>query len=319
MRILPLLACFIASTQALAQPAARQPAAAPTSSTAPAADTSKLATLAGSLKFRSIGPALTSGRIADVAVDPTNKKIWYVASAAGGVWKSINAGISFTPVFDGEGSFSIGAITIDPKNPNVIWVGTGENNAQRVVAYGDGIYKSIDGGRSLDERRDSRKSEHIGRILIDPRNSDVVYVAAQGPLWSKGGDRGLYKTTDGGKTWTRVLGVDDWTGVNDVQLDPRNPDVLIATTWQRQRRTCCFRRRRARLRRVAIDRRRKDMDEVAIRFPEGDLGRIGLAMSPANPSVVYAIAEAAEGKGGFFRSTRRRRELGQDERLPVRQ
>jgi hypothetical protein len=150
MRILSLLACAVAaSAQALAQAPARQPAAASTTSTpAPANDTSKLATLVGSLKFRSIGPALTSGRIADVAVDPTNRKIWYVASAAGGVWKSVNAGLSFTPVFDGEGSYSIGAITIDPKNPNVIWVGSGENNAQRVVAYGDGVYKSIDGGRS---------------------------------------------------------------------------------------------------------------------------------------------------------------------------
>ena len=271
-------------------------------STAPAADTTKLASLAGSLRFRSIGPALTSGRISDVAVDPTNKKVWYVATAAGGVWKSVNAGLTFTPIFDGEGSFSTGAITIDPKNPNVIWVGSGENNAQRVVAYGDGVYKSIDGGRSW-KNVGLKESEHIGRILIDPRNSDVVYVASQGPLWSKGGERGLYKTTDGGTTWNRVLHVDDWTGVNDVQQDPRNPDVLIATTWQRQRRTCCF---------VAGGpgsgvHRSTDGGKTWVKsqagFPSGDLGRIGLAISPADPNVVYAIAEAAQGRGGFFRSS----------------
>src|SRR5688500_9512518 len=193
MRILPFFVCVASSTLASAQQTAR-PAATTTST---AADTTKLATLAGSLRFRSIGPALTSGRIADVAVDPTNKKVWYVATAAGGVWKSVNNGLSFTPIFDGEGSFSIGAITIDPKNPNVIWVGSGENNAQRVVAYGDGVYKSIDGGRSW-KNVGLKESEHIGRILIDPRNSDVVYVASQGQVWSKGGERGLYKTTDGG-------------------------------------------------------------------------------------------------------------------------
>src|SRR5215213_53612 len=176
---------------------------------APAADSSKAdATALAGLKLRSIGPALTSGRISDVAVDPTNKKIWYVATAAGGVWKSTNAGVSFAPIFDGQGSFSTGAIAIDPKNPSVIWVGTGENNAQRVVAYGDGIYKSIDGGRSW-KNMGLKQSEHIGRIVIDPRNSDVVYVAAQGPLWKKGGERGLYKTTDGGKTWAKILGGDN--------------------------------------------------------------------------------------------------------------
>lgn len=298
MRFLPILVFVaLAADQATAQVTPR-----PTAPAVPAADTTKLSSLIGSLRFRSIGPALTSGRISDVAVDPTNKKVWYVATAAGGVWKSVNAGLSFTPVFDGEGSFATGAITIDPKNPNVIWVGSGENNAQRVVAYGDGIYKSIDGGRSW-RNMGLKESEHIGRILVDPRNSDVVYVASQGPLWSRGGERGLYKTTDGGVTWARVLHVDDWTGVNDVQLDPRNPDVLIATTWQRQRRTCCF---------VAGGpgsgvHRSTDGGKSWVKsqtgFPAGDLGRIGLTISPVNPDVVYAIADAAQGRGGFFRST----------------
>src|SRR4026208_1495866 len=266
-------------------------------------DSTKFTTgLLSGLALRSIGPALTSGRISDVAIDPSDKRTWYVGASAGGVWKSTNGGISFGPIFDGQGSFSIGAITIDPANPNVVWVGTGENNAQRVVAYGDGVYKSIDGGRSW-KNVGLKESEHIGRILIDPRNSDVAYIAAQGPIWSRGGERGLSKTTDGGTTWNRVLHVDDWTGVNDVQMDPRNPDVLIATTWQRQRRTCCF---------VAGGpgsgiHRSIDGGKTWVKsqagFPPGDIGRIGLTISPANPDVVYAIAEASQGRGGFFRST----------------
>jgi len=255
----------------------------------------------GGLALRSIGPALTSGRVADIAVDPTDHRIWYIAAAAGGVWKTTDAGISYTPIFDGQGSFSIGAITIDPKNPAVVWVGTGENNVQRVVAYGDGLYKSIDGGRSW-KNVGLKNSEHISRIEIDPRNSDVVYVAAQGPLWSKGGDRGLYKTTDGGATWNRILSVDDWTGVNDVTLDPRDPDTLVATTWQRVRKVHGY---------VGggpgsgVHRSTdggKTWTKSQSGFPDVDLGRIGLARSPADPDVVYAVAEAAEDKGGFFRS-----------------
>ena len=268
---------------------------------APPTPAARVEAAIGGLALRSIGPALTSGRVADIAVDPADHRIWYVGAAAGGVWKTTNAGISYTPVFDGQGSFSIGAITIDPKNPAVVWVGTGENNAQRVVAYGDGLYKSIDGGRSW-KNVGLKHSEHIARIEIDPRNSDVVYVAAQGPLWSKGGDRGLYKTTDGGVTWEKVLSVDDWTGVNDVTLDPRDPDTLVATTWQRVRRTHGY---------VGggpgsgVHRSTdggKTWTKMQSGFPDVDLGRIGLARSPANADVVYAIAEAADDKGGFFRS-----------------
>src|SRR6185503_10476112 len=247
--------------------------------------------LAG-LRLRSVGPALTSGRVGDIAVHPLDKKIWYVAAASGGVWKTTNAGTTWTPIFDEENSYSIGTVVLDPKNPNVVWVGTGENNAQRSVGYGDGVYKSVDGGRSW-QNMGLRESEHISRIQIDPRNSDVVYVAAQGPLSRKGGDRGLYKTTDGGRTWNKVLDGGTWAGANDVQLDPRDPDQLVATTWQRVRRTygyiaggpesgvwrstdggATWRRSQAGL-------------------PNEDLGRIGLARSPLNPDVVYAIVEAA--------------------------
>src|SRR5690349_18062817 len=146
-----------------------------------------------SVRFRSIGPATTSGRISDVAVHPKEKATWFVAVAAGGLWKTTNAGTTFTPVFDNEASYSIGTVVIDPNNPNVVWVGTGENNAQRAVAYGDGVYKSLDGGRTW-TNMGLKESEHIGKIVIDPTNSDVVFVAAQGPLSKKGGDRGLFKT-----------------------------------------------------------------------------------------------------------------------------
>src|SRR5688572_13363249 len=186
------------------------------------------------LKFRSIGPALTSGRISDFAVNPNNPSEYYVASSSGGVWKTVNAGTTYEPIFDSQGSYSIGCVTLDPNNSNVVWVGSGENNNQRSVAYGDGVYKSEDGGASW-KNTGLKTSEHIGKILVDPRNSDVVYVAAIGPLWKEGGERGVYKTTDGGKTWSQVLQIDDHTGVNDIIMDPRNPDVLYAATFQRRR------------------------------------------------------------------------------------
>jgi photosystem II stability/assembly factor-like uncharacterized protein len=248
--------------------------ATPLSAQAPAArgDSARLtSSVASGLKLRSIGPALTSGRVADIAVHPTDKAIWYVAAAAGGVWKTTNAGTSFTPVFDGEGSFSIGAITIDPKNPNIVWVGSGENNAQRVVAYGDGVYKSIDGGKSW-TNTGLKESEHIGRIVIDPRNSDVVYVAAQGPLWRKGGDRGVYKTTDGGKTWTKILGVDDWTGrerhsARSTQSGRARRDDVAAEPPR-----VCVHRRRTWFGRASLDGRRKDVDQITVRVSERGSG-----------------------------------------------
>ena len=167
------------------------------------------------LRARSIGPAVTSGRVMTIAVDPSNKAVIYIGSASGGVWKTVNGGASWQPVFDKEGSFSIGWVTIDAQHPNVVWVGTGERNSQRSVAYGDGVYKSEDGGRSW-TNVGLKNSEHIGRIVIHPKDSDTVYVAAQGPLWAAGGDRGLYKTIDGGKTWNQVLKISENTGVSDV-------------------------------------------------------------------------------------------------------
>ena len=177
---------------------------------------------------------MTSGRVTSIAVHPKNRAVFYVGVASGGVWKTSNAGISFSPVFENEGSYSIGTVVIDAKNPNTVWVGTGENNSQRSVGYGDGVYRSDDGGKSW-KNVGLKTSEHIGRIAIDPRDSNVVYVAAQGPLWGPGGERGLYKTTDGGKTWKQILKISDDTGVTDVAFDPANPDVLLAAAWQRRR------------------------------------------------------------------------------------
>src|SRR5438046_352759 len=186
------------------------------------------------LKFRSIGPAFTSGRVIGFAVEPNNPSHFFVASASGGVWKTVNDGTTWIPVFDREGSYSIGAIALDPKNPLTVWVGTGENNSQRSVSYGSGLYRSDDGGKTW-KNVGLKSSEHIGRIAIDPKDSNTVYVAAQGPLWGPGGDRGLFKTTDGGKTWKNALSISENTGVTDVVLDPRNPDVLIAAAYQRRR------------------------------------------------------------------------------------
>src|SRR5689334_22084582 len=259
-------------------------------------------TFAG-IELRPIGPALVSGRILDVAVDPRDERVWYIASAGGGVWKTTNAGTSFNPIFDGEGSHSIGCVTIDPKDSLVVWVGTGENNSQRSVSMGDGVYKSIDGGRSW-MNVGLKSSEHIGKIAVDPRDSNVVYVAAQGPLWAPGGDRGLYKTTDGGKTWKQVLAISENTGVTDVVLDPRNPYVVYAAAYQRRRYVWTL-----------IDGgpgggidESTDGGTTWKRLAGGlprnvDSGRIGLAVAPSKPDTVYAIDEAADKSGGFFRST----------------
>ena len=256
------------------------------------------------LKFRSVGPAITSGRIADFAVNPLNPKEFYVATAAGGVWKTYNAGNTFKPIFDGQGSFSIGCITLDPNNSNVVWVGTGENNNQRSVDFGDGIYRSNDGGKSW-KNMGLKSSEHIGMITIDPRNSDVIYVAAVGPVWSSGGDRGVYKSTDGGKTWTAILTIDEHTGANEVIMDPRNPDVLYAAMHQRRRHVFTYIGGGPGSGIYKSTDAGATWNKINKGLPSVDMGRIGLAISPADPEKIYAIVEAAQGKGGFYRSTNR--------------
>jgi photosystem II stability/assembly factor-like uncharacterized protein len=258
------------------------------------------------LALRAIGPALTSGRVADVAVDPTDEKRWFLAVASGGVWRTENGGTTWSPVFDGEGSYSVGCVTIDPRNPHVVWVGTGENNAQRSVGYGDGVYKSEDGGQSW-KNVGLKASEHVAKILVHPEDSNVVYVAAQGPLWAPGGDRGLYKTVDGGKTWAAILTVDEDTGVTDVVMDPRHPDTLVAAAWQRRRHvfTLIGGGPGSGLHKTTDG--GKTWKKLTRGLPKEEMGRIGLAVAPTDPDTVYALVEtaAANKAGGTFRSTDR--------------
>ena len=196
----------------------------------PASDNVMNAKAFAGLKFRSIGPAFMSGRISDLAIHPEDDNVWYVAIGSGGIFKTTNAGTTWKPIFDAQPTYSIGCITIDPNNPHTVWVGTGENVGGRHVAYGDGIYRSQDDGKTW-KNMGLPESEHISKIIVHPENSQVVWVAVQGPLWSKGGERGLYKTTDGGETWTKTLGDEEWTGVTELVMDPRNPDRLYAATW----------------------------------------------------------------------------------------
>jgi len=254
------------------------------------------------LKFRNIGPAFTSGRISSIVVNPSDNSTWYVAAASGGVWKTTNCGTSWTPIFDDQGSYSIGTVAIDPVNPSVVWVGTGENNSQRSVSYGDGVYRSEDGGKSW-KNVGLKKSEHIARIVIDPRNTNVVYVASQGPLWGPGGDRGLFKTTDAGKTWKNILSVSENTGVTDVVMDPKNPDMLIAASYQRRRHVWTLIDGGPESAMYKSTDAGATWTKVTSGLPSGEVGRIGLAISPADSRVVYATIEASDKKGGIFRST----------------
>jgi photosystem II stability/assembly factor-like uncharacterized protein len=253
------------------------------------------------LTLRAIGPAITSGRVIAFAVDPGDSTRYFVAAASGGVWKTTNSGTTWTPVFDNEGSYSIGALTLDPKNPNTVWVGTGELNAQRSVGYGDGIYRSDDSGKSW-RNLGLKASEHIARIVVDPRSSDTVYAAAQGPLWGPGGDRGLFKTTDGGKTWQNVLKISENTGVTDVVIDPRNPDVLYAAAWQRRRHVYTYIGGGPESGIYAS----RDAGKTWARLRGGlpsEMGRIGLAISPVDPTLLYATVEATDTGSGTYVST----------------
>ncbi|WP_445664807.1 VPS10 domain-containing protein [Fodinibius sp. AD559] len=252
------------------------------------------------LEFRNIGPALFSGRIADIAIHPNDSNTWYVAVGSGGVWKTTNDGVTWDPIFDNQSSYSIGSVTIDPNNPNTVWVGTGENVGGRHVGYGDGVYKSTDGGQSW-ENMGLKDSEHISKIIVHPKNSDIIWVAAQGPLWDKGGQRGLYKSTDGGQNWEKKLGGNEWTGVTDIELDPRNPDRLYAATWQRQRIVPIY---------VGGGpgsgiHKSTDGGETWKELQNGipdNVGKIGMDISPQKPDIVYAAVELNRTKGGVYKS-----------------
>lgn len=256
------------------------------------------------LKFRNIGPAFTSGRIADFAVREDKPSEYYVAVASGGVWKTVNSGTTWNPIFDSQGSYSIGCVSLDPNNHHVVWVGTGENNNQRSVAYGDGVYKSLDGGANW-THMGLKNSEHISKILINPNNSKVVYVAAYGPLWSAGGDRGVYKSTDGGKSWKAMLEISEHTGIADLIMDPRDPEVLYATAHQRRRHVFTYISGGPESAIYKSVDGGENWTKQSKGLPEVELGRIGLAISPVNPDYIFAIIEAADEKGGFYNSENR--------------
>jgi len=257
--------------------------------------------LAG-IPLRNIGPALTSGRVADFAFHPVKKQTFYVAMASGGVWKTENNGITWKPVFDNENSFAIGVVEIDPSNPNIIWVGSGENNAQRSVGYGDGVYKSVDGGKSW-KNMGLKESGHISMIRFHPSDSNIIYVAAQGPLWNPGGDRGLYRSTDGGESWKRILDIDENTGINEFVIDPANPDVIVASSYQRRRHVWTLINGGPGSGIHKTTNGGVSWDKIDSGLPKGDLGRIGLAAAPSAPNMIYAIIEADDKGKGVYRST----------------
>lgn len=254
------------------------------------------------MELRNIGPAYMSGRIADIAIDQNDPSTWYTAVGSGGVWKTTNAGTTWEPIFDDQPVYSIGDVTIAPSNSNIIWVGTGENNGGRHISFGDGVYKSLDGGQTW-KNMGLKKSEHVSDIIIHPTNPDIVWVSAQGPLWSGGGERGLYKTTDGGETWKQVLKpTDKWTGVTSLLIDPRNPDKLYAATWARQRSIGAYVGTNEGAGIHTSNDGGETWAELKTGLPQGNMGKIGMAISPINPDVIYATIETDNRGGGFYRS-----------------
>jgi photosystem II stability/assembly factor-like uncharacterized protein len=261
------------------------------------------------LEMRSIGPAFPAGRIADIAIDPNDRSTWYIGVGSGGIWKTTNSGTTWEAIFENEDAYSIGAVTIDPNDSSTIWVGSGENVSGRHVGYGAGVYRSRDGGQNW-ENLGLENSEHIGMIKVDPRDSNVVFVAAQGPLWSAGGDRGLFKTTDGGENWRKVLGdghgntdIDDrYTGVSEVFIDPRNPDVMYAVVWQKFRNVAVLMDGGPATSIHKSEDAGETWRELTHGLPEEIRGKTGFAISPQNPDVLYATIELANRTGAMFRS-----------------
>jgi photosystem II stability/assembly factor-like uncharacterized protein len=266
-------------------------------------DSLKNISLAG-LSFRSIGPAVTGGRVVDIAVNPFNYSEYYVASGHGSLWKTTNGGITFSPVFDANKSYAIGCVSIDPTNPNVVWVGTGENNNQNNVIFGDGIYRSEDGGKSW-KNMGLDSSDQIGGIAIDPNNSDIVYIAAYGSSRNSGGHRGIYKTVDGGKTWTKVLNISEYTGCYQVHMNPKFSNILYAVAHQRMRNlyTGVYGGPESGIYR-SLD-FGMTWEKLKGGLPSDDVGRIGMAISPVDPDYLFAVIEATEKNKGTYKSTDR--------------
>jgi photosystem II stability/assembly factor-like uncharacterized protein len=242
------------------------------------------------LHFRSIGPAAMSGRIADIAVYEPNTAIFYVGSAHGGVWKTTNGGTTFTGQLQDQGLMSIGDVAVSQNNPDLVWVGTGEANNRQSTGWGDGVYKSTDGGAHY-SNAGLRTSRYINRIVIDPRDNDVVFVASPGNLWGPGGDRGIFKTIDGGKTWKQTLKVDEDTGANDLVMDATNDQILYATTYQRRRSACCMNGGGAGSGIWKSTDAGEHWTRLTKGIPTGSLGRIGVDVNRRKPNILYAVIE----------------------------
>ncbi len=255
-------------------------------------------------KLRNIGPAFMSGRIADIAIVQDDPATWYVGVGSGGVWKTENAGTTWTSLFEGQGAYSIGSIGLDPSDPNRVWVGTGENNGGRHIGFGDGVYKSNDGGTTW-KNMGLKDSEHISKIIVHPEDPDVVWVASQGPLWSEGGERGVFKTIDGGETWTNTLKSGPFTGATDLIADPRDPNRLYAAMWQHHRTVAAYLGGGPESGLWKSEDGGETWEELKSGLPKGNMGKIGLAISPMRPDVVYAAIETDRRTGGVWKSTNR--------------
>ena len=265
-------------------------------------DVKNESSLYSGLKFRSVGPAFMSGRIADIAINPDNENEWYAAVGSGGVWKTVNAGTTWQPLTDNQSFYSTGSITIDPNNTNTIWLGTGENVGGRHVGVGKGVFLSLDGGKTW-KNKGLNKSEHISKIIVNKKNSNNVFVASQGPLWSSGGDRGLYKSIDGGESWSLVLSVNKWTGVTDVVVDPRDENIMYAATWQRHRNVAAYMGGGPGTKLFKSTDGGDSWRQLKTGLPTGKLGKIGLAISEINPDVLYAAIELERRKGAVYRTS----------------
>lgn len=252
-----------------------------------------------SMKFRNIGPAITSGRIVDLVTDPTDINTYYVAAAYSGVWKTDNAGTTFKPIFDSYGTQSIGCVSIDPNDHLKVWVGTGENNNQRSVGYGNGVYLSLNGGKSF-KNMGLTESQHIGMIKIHPTHSNIVYVAAYGPVWNKGGERGLYKTTNGGQSWERIKYVSEYTGCNEVHLDPNNPEIIYAAFHQRERRQWTYMGGGPESGLFKSTDGGKTWKAINAGLPSGDKGRIAMCFAAQSSEKLYCMVETEGKAGGLF-------------------
>jgi photosystem II stability/assembly factor-like uncharacterized protein len=261
-----------------------------------------LKNLFGDLRARHIGPALMSGRINDMEIHPTNNQIIYAGTAGGGVWKSNDAGTTFNPIFD-DHSQSIGAVAIDPNDPdNVIYVGTGETWTRNSVSYGDGLYKSIDGGSNW-KKLGFDKSERIANIIVNPKNSKEIYVAVLGALWSDSNERGVYKSSDGGETWKKILYIDEKTGAADMTIDPQNPTILYASMWEFRRTAWSFSSGGEKSALYKSTDAGKTWNKIHNGFPDGQLGRLAIAVAPSDSNILYTVIEAEDPKRkGLYRS-----------------